>query len=147
MSNTKSYMRMHVQYTGTLVPLQYLITSYDTGTRPHILQRQIEATIYNDESSKYGSCVTNHNIVLCNLGYKCEPKVFIEIQRNQYNPSHVNKCAQFKHGKDSTNCHVATFHTPRSHGRNIQATRCVLGGKSRVKAVTLFLTPPFRLNS
>ena len=27
------------------------------------------------------------------------------------------------------------------------ATRCVLGGKSRVKAATLFLTPPFRLNS
>ena len=31
-------------------------------------------------------------------------------------------------------------------GKNIQATRCVLGGKSRVKAVTLFLTPPFRKN-
>ena len=29
-------------------------------------------------------------------------------------------------------------------GRNIQATWCVLGGKSRVKAVTLFLTPLFR---
>ena len=39
------------------------------------------------------------------------------------------------------------FHTPGSRGRNLQATRCVLGGKSRVKAVTLFLTPPFRLNS
>ena len=39
---------------------------------------------------------------------------------------------------------VATFHTPGSRGRNIQATRCVLGGKSRVKAVTLFLIPPFR---
>ena len=35
------------------------------------------------------------------------------------------------------------FHTPGSRGRNLQATRCVLGGKSRVKAVTLFLTPPF----
>ena len=43
--------------------------------------------------------------------------------------------------------HVANLHTPRSRGRNLQATRCVLGGKYRVKAVTLFLTPPFRLNS
>ena len=43
--------------------------------------------------------------------------------------------------------HVSAFHTPGSCGRNIQATRCVLGGKSRVEAVTLFLTPPFRLNS
>ena len=40
----------HVQYNGRLSPLQYLITSYDTGTRPRILQRWIEATIYNDES-------------------------------------------------------------------------------------------------
>ena len=58
----------HVQYNGTLAPLQYLITSYDMGTRPHILQRWIEATIYNDESSKYGSCVNYHNTILCNLG-------------------------------------------------------------------------------
>ena len=43
--------------------------------------------------------------------------------------------------------HVSAFHTPRLRGRNLQATRCVLGGKSRVKAVTLFLTPSFRLNS
>ena len=42
---------------------------------------------------------------------------------------------------------VAAIQTPRSHGRNLQATRCVLGGKSRVKDVTLFFTPPFRLNS
>ena len=42
---------------------------------------------------------------------------------------------------------VAAFHTPGSHGRNIQATRCVLGGKSRVNVVTLFLNPLFRLNS
>ena len=43
---------------------------------------------------------------------------------------------------------VVAFHTPGGgRGRNLQATRCVLGGKSRVKAVTLFLTPPFRLNS
>ena len=71
-------------------------------TRPHILQRWIEATIYNDESSKYGSCVADHNTILCNLGYKSEPKVFIEIQRNQYNPYHVNKSVESEHGKDST---------------------------------------------
>ena len=76
------------------------------GARPCILQRWIKATIYNDESSKYGSCVTNHNIVLCNLGYKCEPKVFIEIQGNQYNPYHVNRCVEVKHGKNSTECHT-----------------------------------------
>ena len=40
---------------------------------------------------------------------------------------------------------VAAFHTLGSRGRNIQATRCVLGGKSRVKTVTLLLTHPFRL--
>ena len=39
---------------------------------------------------------------------------------------------------------VAAFHTPGLHGRNLQATRCVLGGKYRVKVVTLFLTHPFR---
>ena len=42
---------------------------------------------------------------------------------------------------------VASFHTPGLHGKNIQTTMCVLGGKSRVKDVTLFLTPSFRLNS
>ena len=42
------------------------------------------------------------------------------------------------------NSSVSAFHTPRGgSGKNIQATRCVLGGKSRVKVVTLFLTPPF----
>ena len=35
-------------------------------------------------------------------------------------------------------------HTWGGCGRNIQATRCVLGRKSRVKAVTSFLTPSFR---
>ena len=40
---------------------------------------------------------------------------------------------------------VAAFHTPGGErGINLQATRCVLGGKSQVKAVTLFLTTPFR---
>ena len=29
-------------------------------------------------------------------------------------------------------------------GRNIQATKCVLGGKSRIKYCHLILTPPFR---
>ena len=94
----------HVQYTGTVDPLQYLITSYDTNTRPRILQRWIEATIYNDESSKSGGCVTEHNIILRNLGYKGETKVFIEIQGNQYNPYHVNRCVDVEHGKNSTNC-------------------------------------------
>ena len=42
---------------------------------------------------------------------------------------------------------IVVFNTPGSCGRNLQDTQCVLGGKSRVKAVTLFLTPPFRLNS
>ena len=73
-------------------------------TRPRILQGWIIATIYNDESSKYGSCVTDHNIVFCNLGYKCEPKVCIEIQRNQYNPYHVNRCVEVEHGRNSTEC-------------------------------------------
>ena len=36
-------------------------------------------------------------------------------------------------------------HLGGERGINIQAIRCVLGGKSRVKAVTLFLTPLFRL--
>ena len=29
-------------------------------------------------------------------------------------------------------------------GSNLQATKCVLGGKSRVKCCHLILTPPFR---
>ena len=41
---------------------------------------------------------------------------------------------------------VAAFHTPGLRGKNLQATWCVLGGKSRVRAVTLILTPPFKLN-
>ena len=86
------------------MPLQYLIASYDTGTRPCILQRWIESTIYNDESSKYGSGVIDRNIVLCNLGYRGEPNFLTEIQRNQYNPGRVNRCVEVKHGKDSTDC-------------------------------------------
>ena len=35
-------------------------------------------------------------------------------------------------------------HTWVGRGKNIQATRGVLGAKSRVKVVTLFLTPLFR---
>ena len=52
-STSKILSGCHVQYTGTLAPLQYLSTSYDTDARPCILQRWIEATIYNhDESLK-----------------------------------------------------------------------------------------------
>ena len=55
-------------------------------TKPHILQRWIKAKIYNNESSKYGSNVVEHKTILCNLGYRSEPKVFIKIQGNQHNP-------------------------------------------------------------
>ena len=68
--------------------------------RTCILERWIEATIYNDESSKSGSCVGDRNTNLCNLGYKGETKVFVEIQRKQYNPYHVNRCAKVEHGND-----------------------------------------------
>ena len=64
----------------------------------------IEVTIYHEESSKYGSCVGEHNKIWHNLGYRYEPKVFIKIQRNQYNPCHVNRCIEVEHGKDSTDC-------------------------------------------
>ena len=74
------------------------------GTRPRVLQRWIKDTIYNDESSKSGSYVGVHNTILCNLGYRCEIKVFVIIQRNQYNPGHVNRCVEVEHGKDSTDC-------------------------------------------
>ena len=40
---------------------------------------------------------------------------------------------------------IVALHTPGLHGKNIQATRCVPGEKSRVKAVTLFVNPPFGL--
>ena len=73
-------------------------------TRPHILQRWIEATIYNDKYSQSRSCVVEHNTILRNLGYRDEPKVIVEIQRNQYNPYHVNRCAKFKHGRNSIEC-------------------------------------------
>ena len=66
-----------------------------------MLQRWIEDTIYNDESSKSGSCVGEYNTILRNLGYRCEPKVVVEIQRNQYNPGHVIRCVEVEHGKDS----------------------------------------------
>ena len=67
-SHIQNHIRgFHVQYNGTWTPLQYLITSYDTGTTPHILQRWIESTIYNDESSKYGSYVTEHSLAQLRL--------------------------------------------------------------------------------
>ena len=56
-----------------------------------------------------------------------------------------NICTFCPHSKKRTCCRLS--HTWGERGRNLQATRCVLGGKSRVKAVTLFLTPPFSLNS
>ena len=66
-------------------------------TRPRILQRWIEAIIYNDESSKSrSSVVEKYNTILRNLGYRCEPKVFVKIQRNQYNPYHVNRGVEVK---------------------------------------------------
>ena len=40
--------------------------------------------------------------------------------------------------------HVAAFHTTGLRGKNLQATRCVLGGKSRVRYCHLILTPLFR---
>ena len=53
---------------------------------------------------KYGSYVGEHNTILCNLGYRCGPKIFVKIQRNQYNLGHVNRCVEVEHGKDSTDC-------------------------------------------
>ena len=41
---------------------------------------------------RYGSRVSGHNIILCNLGHRHEPKVFIKNQKNEYNPGHVNRC-------------------------------------------------------
>ena len=39
-SHIQNHIRgFHVQYNGRLSPLQYLITSYDTGTSPSILQK------------------------------------------------------------------------------------------------------------
>ena len=55
---------------------------------------------------------------------------------------------QKERGRSPENQSVASFHTPGGgRSRNIHSTWCVLGDKSLVKAVTLFLTPPFRLNS
>ena len=71
-------------------------------TRSRILQGWIRATIYNDESSKYGSCVAEHIIILSNLGYKGEPKVFVEIKRKRYNIYHVNRCDEVELEKNST---------------------------------------------
>ena len=45
-----------------------------------------------------GNYVSEHNTILHNLGYRCEPKVFVKIQRNQYNLGHVNKCFEVEHG-------------------------------------------------
>ena len=53
---------------------------------------------------KFGSCVSELNTILHNLGYRCEPKVFVIIQRNQYNLGHANRCVEVEHGKDSIDC-------------------------------------------
>ena len=53
---------------------------------------------------KYGSNVVEDSTILRNLGYRGEPKVFIEIQRNRYNPYHANRCAKVEHGRNSTKC-------------------------------------------
>ena len=52
----------------------------------------------------FESYVGEHNKIFYNLGYRCEPKVFIEIQRNQYNPYHVNRCVEVEHGNNSSEC-------------------------------------------
>ena len=53
------------------------------------------------KSGNYGG---EHNTILHKLGYRCEPKAFIKIQRNQYNRGHANRCVEVKHGKDSIDC-------------------------------------------
>ena len=69
---------------------------YKGGSKPQYI------IMMNLERSR--SCVSEHNIILCKLGHRCEPKVFVKIQRNQYNPSHVNICVEVEHGDDSTYC-------------------------------------------
>ena len=77
------WVQDHVYYKGGLKPQYTIMMS---------LQRS-------------RSCVGEHNTILRNLGYRCEPKVFIKIQRNQYNPGHVNRCVEVEHGQDSKNYH------------------------------------------
>ena len=69
---------------------------YKGGSKP---QYTIMMSLQRSESF-----VIEHNTILRNLGYRCEPKVFVKIQRNQYNPSHVNRCVEVKHGNDLTDC-------------------------------------------
>ena len=73
---------------------------------------------------------------------------FIKQRKNkkEENKSRTTGIKRFILSKDAKKCcHLS--HTRGGCGKNLQAIRCVLGGKSRVKAVTLFFTPPFRLNS
>ena len=70
---------------------------YKGGSKPQYTMMSLQKT---------GSCVTDHNIILRNLGYTCEPKVLIKIQRNQYNPYYVNRCVEVKNGRDSTECQL-----------------------------------------
>ena len=54
-----------------LTPLQYSITSYNTGNKAtYVLQWWIKTTIYNDESSISRSSVAEHNKILRKLGYR-----------------------------------------------------------------------------
>ena len=62
---------------------------YKDGLKP-------QYTMMNLKNSE--SCVGEHNIILQNLGYRYEPKVFVKIQKNQYNPGHVNRCVEVEHG-------------------------------------------------
>ena len=62
---------------------------YKGGSRPQYTMMSLQ---------KSGSCVGEHNTILHNLGYAGKPKVFVKIQRNKYNPSHVNRCVEVEHG-------------------------------------------------
>ena len=66
---------------------------YKGGSKPQYTMMTLQKT---------GSYVSEHNTILHSLGYRWEPKVFVKIQRNWYNPGHVNRCVEVEHGKDST---------------------------------------------
>ena len=105
MSYTKSYLRMPCSIywnTRSFTIFDYIIwygykTTYITKVdRSH----NIQWWVFNI----WKLCKVKHNTLLRNLGYRCEPKVFVKIQRKRYNPGHVNRCVEVEHGKDSTDC-------------------------------------------